>query len=102
MPVAYRTQAAENDLRDIAFQIGIESGRPLAADQIIDELFDCCDQIAQVSPQSSLGTLAEELGNGVRLFSYRRWVILFRYIDNGLLVLRIADGAQDYLSWSLA
>jgi hypothetical protein len=28
-------------------------------------------------------------------------VIIFRYIDEGVLVLRIADGRQDYLSWKL-
>ena len=40
MPTAYRTELADDDLRGIALQVGVESGRPLAADQIVDELLD--------------------------------------------------------------
>jgi plasmid stabilization system protein ParE len=99
MPVAYRTVSADNDLRDIAFQIGIESGRPLAAERIVDELIECCNQVALNSAGSRFGTSAPELGRGIRLLSHRRWVIIFRYIDDGVLILRFADGSQDYLSW---
>jgi plasmid stabilization system protein ParE len=82
----------------IAFDIGVRSGRPITADRIIDKITDCCEHIAELSPLSQLGTLAPELGTGVRLFSHRRWVVIFRYADDGILVLRIADGRQDYLS----
>lgn len=102
MPLAYRTTSAENDLRDIAYQIGVESGRPLTAEKMVDELLDYCDYLAELSPRSQLGTAAAELGPGVRLFTHRRWVLIFRYVSDGVLILRIADGAQDYLSWKLA
>jgi len=102
MPVAHRTEAAADDLRKIAVQIGIESGRPATADKIVDELIDCCDRLAELSTVSRLGTAAPELGHEIRLFSHRRWVIIFRYVDEGVLVLRIVDGSQDYLSWKLA
>jgi plasmid stabilization system protein ParE len=46
-------------------------------------------------------TSAPEIGERVRLFSYKRWVILFRYEPHGIDVLRLADGSQDYLSWKL-
>lgn len=49
-----------------------------------------------------MGTVAPELGTGIRLFSYRRWVIVFRYENHGIDVLRIVDGRQDYLSWKLS
>jgi plasmid stabilization system protein ParE len=65
-------------------------------------LADCCEQLAELSPNSQLGTAANELGKGVRLFHHRRWVIIFRYVDDGVQILRIVDGAQDYLSWKLA
>jgi plasmid stabilization system protein ParE len=78
MRIAHRTDSANRDLGDIAFQIGIESGRPLAAARLIDELVDCCDQLASLSPELQLGTVADELGADVRLFHHRRWVILFR------------------------
>ena len=98
---AFRTEAADGDLREIAYRIGVESGRPVTADKIIDELIDCCDRLADLSNISQLGTTASELGRGIRLFSYKRWVIVFRYIDAGVLILRIADGSQDYLTWKL-
>jgi len=101
MPVAYRTDAAENDLRNIAFQIGIESGRPATADKIVDELIDCCNHLAELSAISRLGTTAAELGRGIRLLSHRRWVIVFRYVADDVVVLRIIDGSQDYLTWKL-
>jgi plasmid stabilization system protein ParE len=99
MPAAYRTETADNDLRNIAYQVGVESGRPLTADRIVDELIDCCDQLAALSPVSQIGTAAPELGRGVRLLSHRRWVIIFRYVEDGVLILRIVDGSQDYLAW---
>ena len=100
MRVARRTDSANRDLVEIGFQIGVESGRPLAADRIVDELIDCCEQLAVLAPVSQLGTSAPELGEGVRLFHHRRWVIVFRYDPDGA-TLRIVDGAQDYLSWVL-
>jgi len=102
MPAAHRTDAANRDLVEIAVQIGVESGRPLTADRIVDELVDCCDHLAKLSTTSQLGTAATELGPGIRLFHHLRWVIVFRYVDDGVLVLRIVDGSQDYLSWKLA
>ncbi len=102
MAVAYRTQAANDDLLGIAYQIGVESGRPIVAERIIDELVDRCDQLAELANLSRFGTPAPEIGDGVRLLSHRRWVIIFRYLDDGVLILRIADGSQDYLSWRLS
>jgi len=99
MAVAYRTKSADDDVRKIAYQIGVVSGRPLTADRIVDELLDCCDRLAELSGVSQGGTPAPELGHGIRLFSHRRWVIIFRYINEGVLILRIADGSQDYLAW---
>jgi plasmid stabilization system protein ParE len=79
----------------------VESGRPQTAERVVDELIDCCNRLAELHPMAQLGTAAPELGLGVRLFSHQRWVILFRYVDDGLLVLRIADGSEDYLAWKL-
>lgn len=101
MPTAFRTPDADGDIRNIAYQIGVESGRPATADRIVDELIDCCDRLAELSSVSRLGTSLPQLGDGVRAYSHKRWVILFRYVDDGVVVLRIADGSQDYLKWKL-
>ena len=102
MATAYRTAAADNDLFNIAYHIGVESGRPATVDRIVDELIDCCDRLAETSSMSRTGTTAERIGPGIRLFHHRRWVIIFRYTDEAIIVLRFADGSQDYLSWRLA
>jgi plasmid stabilization system protein ParE len=102
MPVAFRSEAADNDLREIAYQIGVESMRPSVADRVIDELLDACDELARMADFARLGTAVPDLGPGIRLYSHRRWVVIFRYVDGGVLILRIADGSQDDLSWKLS
>jgi plasmid stabilization system protein ParE len=99
---ARRTEAAERDLQDIAFQIAFSHRRPSTADQIIDELIEQADRLGQLSKNAVLGTSAPEIGEGIRLFPYKRWVIMFRYEPHGVDILRIADGNQDYLSWKLS
>ena len=83
MLVARRTQAAEQDLQEIAFQIGIVSRRPSSADKIVDELIEQANNLALTSQIATMGTDAPEIGNGVRLFSHKRWVIVFRYEPHG-------------------
>jgi plasmid stabilization system protein ParE len=101
MPTANRTNAAELDLQDIAFHLAVRERRPAAADRIIDELIEQCDNLAQLSPSSILGTATPEIGERVRVLAYKRWVILFRYEPHGVDILRFAHGSQDYLSWRL-
>ena len=57
--------------------------------------------LADTGRNSQLGTDSAELGDGVRLFSFKRWVIVFRYTEHGIDVLRFADSSQDYLVWRL-
>ena len=95
MPEARRTEAAERDLQDIAFHIAGANGRPAAADRVIDELISQSERFAERSAIAVLGTAAPELGKGVRLLPYKRWVILFRYERHGVDILRFADGSQD-------
>jgi len=96
-----RSDAAELDLQEIAFQIAFTSRRPKLADVIIDELIAECEKLAELSATAKIGTHAPELGRDIRLFSYKRWVIIFRYEPHGIDVLRIADGSQEYLFWKL-
>jgi plasmid stabilization system protein ParE len=102
MPSARRSESAERDLQDIAFHVAFTERRPLTADRIIDELIAQAEKLAQLSTTTVLGTAAPEIGDGVRLFPYKRWVIMFRYAPHGIDVLRFADGSQDYLSWRLS
>lgn len=99
--IARRTESAEQDLRNIAFQIALADNRPLTADRIIDELIERVEMLARLSETSVMGTACPEVGHDVRLFPYKRWVIVFRYEPQGLVVLRFADASQNYLSWKL-
>ena len=102
MPTARRSDAAERDLQDIAFHIAFRERRPRTAERIIDELIAQAAKLAELSTTAVLGTAAPEIGAGVRLFRYKRWVLVFRYEPHGIDVLRFADGSQDYLSWRLS
>jgi plasmid stabilization system protein ParE len=101
MLTARRTETAERDLREIAFYVAFNDRRPETADRIIDELIIKADNLAQSSKSSQMGTSCPELGDGVRLFSHKRWVIVFRYEAHGIDVLRFADSSQHYLAWRL-
>jgi plasmid stabilization system protein ParE len=85
----------------LAYQIAIIDGRIMAAERLIDELIDQAENLARTSGIAEMGTAAPELGERVRLFTHRRWVINFRYAPHGVDVLRIVDGSQDYLTWKL-
>ncbi len=52
MSSARRTEAAERDLREIAFQVAFTDNRPLTADRIIDELIEQADTLARLSESS--------------------------------------------------
>ncbi len=96
MPRVFRTPAAEADLADIAYHIAVEDGRPLTADRNIDELIAKCETYAQ---NPLLGTAVPELGNDYcdyRIFAFKRWIVFYRPIDDGIDVMRIVDGSRDY------
>ena len=93
--------AAERDLQEIVHQIAVEEGRPTTAEKVARTIIERCDRLASYRHLATEGTAASPIGDGVRLLSHKRWVNLFRYVDDGVVILRIADGKQDYLSWWL-
>jgi plasmid stabilization system protein ParE len=102
MARARRTATAERDFENIAYQVTVVSGRPETAERILCELQTRCDEISARAGFSIERTAAPRIGEGVRLVAHKRWVILFRYDGNGIIVLRIADGSQDYMTWQLS
>jgi toxin ParE1/3/4 len=95
MARAIWTAAAKRELRSIAWFIVDRDQRRRTARKVTREIEEKCDQYAH-NPHT--GTSREEFGEGCRVFSHSRWVILFRPIDEGIEVLRIFDGSQDYES----
>lgn len=101
MAEARRTEAAEQDFENIGYQIAVRERRPEAARQILSNIKSKCDELAALAHVATIGTAAPEIGAGVRLITCLRWVILFRYEDDGVVILRIVDGSRDYMSWVL-
>lgn len=93
MPRVLRTPAAEADLVDIAYHVAVADGRPLTADRIIDEMLARCETYGH---NPLLGSAAPELGEDYRIFPVKRWVVIYRPIDDGIEVMRIVDGSRDY------
>lgn len=93
MPQALRTEAAQHDLDEIAWYIAVHECRPRVAYQIIDEVIAKCELLAG---NPTLGTAKPEFGKDYRVFTHKRWVIIFRPIENGIEVMRIVDGARQY------
>jgi plasmid stabilization system protein ParE len=99
MAGAIWTQEARKDLKGIALYIGRQEQRVSTAARIIRDIKAKCDEYAtHFRAGSVLGTHRPELGAQVRVISHKRRVIVFRPCKQGIEVLRVIDGAQDYPS----
>ena len=88
---------AELDLQDIYLWIARRDGRRTTARKIVREIREQCDEYAAAYAQGFvLGTARPDLGELSRVFTYKRWVIVFRPIDNGIEVQRVIDGSRDF------
>lgn len=97
MAKALWTPEARDDLKAVALYIGREDRRAATAAKIAREIKAKCDEYATVFATGSvIGTHRPELGENHRVFFHKRWVIIFRASDQGIEVLRLVDGAQDY------
>jgi toxin ParE1/3/4 len=85
---------AQDDLGHVWFQVSKEN--PRAAHQIVDSKLSKCDL---VSDFPEMGPTPPELGEGVRIFFCRPFVIAYRPFIGGIEVLAIVHGARDPRSW---
>ena len=95
MPRVIRTPAAARDLDQIFDYIAIQGGRPATAEKLIRDLADKCQLYAT---QPGMGTARPDLGEAFRVFSHKRYVVVYRPLADGIEVLRVVDGARDYPS----
>jgi len=87
------TPTAEKDLEEIAYYIAVEDGRPSVADRLIDAIVRKCEQY---SNQPVMGSLESDLGENLRSFSHKRYVVIYRPTDDGIEIMRVVDGSRDY------
>jgi plasmid stabilization system protein ParE len=63
----------------------------------VHELLEVCRFLADTfAAGSSIGTLRDDLAESARLFTHKRWVIVFRPSTNGIEILRVLDGSRDF------
>lgn len=97
MSKATWTSVAREDLKEIGRYIGRREHRPSVAAKILREITTKCDEYSVAFARGSvIGSDAAELGEGCRIFSYSRWVIVFEPIQSGIEVLRVFDGSRDF------
>jgi toxin ParE1/3/4 len=82
--------SAQQDLEDIGDYIHLEN--PDAARRLIAELRVKCRRLADVP---RMGVARPELGNAVRSFPFRRYIIFYSIIGNTLRIERILHGSRD-------
>ena len=94
MPHAFWSPEAARDIEEIAFYIAIDDGRPATADEVVRGIDELCKLIAS---QPEMGESRPEFGYDCRVFPYKkRWVALYRPVENGIQVLRVVDGSRDF------
>lgn len=97
MPCADWTRQAEADLEAIYVYIARRDRRLSVAKNVVHKIRDHCNRYANLTAAGhELGTARDDLGDGIRIFSHQRWVVIIRPNVNGIEVLRIFDGSRDY------
>jgi toxin ParE1/3/4 len=97
MSQASWSSTAESDVEDIYDWIARKDRRRSVAKKVVRELRDRCDALAAImSSGSQIGTASPQLGSDYRTFTHKRWVIVFRPLDDGIEVMRVLDGSRDF------
>jgi toxin ParE1/3/4 len=90
------TAQSRQDVDDIYDYIGRRDRRPATEDKVVRELLDECRFLADAQAAGSmLGMQRDDLAESARLFTHKRWVIVFRPIENGIEVMRVIDGSRN-------
>jgi toxin ParE1/3/4 len=82
---------ADIDLDDIRDYISLHN--PTAANEVLEQLFDALESLAN---QPEIGERREDLGNNLRAFVVRPYVIFYQPAADGVHVARIIHGARDF------
>ena len=93
MAVVVYARQARADLRSIAEYIGQESGSREIAKRFLDTVNRRCQAYA-AQPQSA--ELRPELGQGIRCFAVRSYIVFYQNRGDGINVLRVIHGSRDW------
>lgn len=87
------TRIAREELDNIAWQIGIHSGRPKVADKLVD---DISAKVEQYGRQPEMGSVHPDLPKVVRVFHHKRYAVIYEPTTDGIAVLRVIDATRDF------
>lgn len=88
------SRRAKVDLLQIWNYLAEKAGLEVA-DRTIRYLYDRCESLAD-SP--GFGELQPQLGEGIRSFSAKKYMIFFGRLPDGIKVLRVFHGSRDWES----
>ena len=86
-------QAAQDDLLAIARYIRGSSGNRNVASSFVSVLRKQCERIAMLP--GTIGRPRDELRPDLRSFSFKGYVILFRYADDMVVIVNIIERHRD-------
>jgi toxin ParE1/3/4 len=90
MAVARFSVSARADMWEIFTYIARD--KPVAASRWVDSIEEKCDFI---SATANFGERRPDFGADIRSHVVGRYVIFFRYIENGIEVVRVVAGDRD-------
>lgn len=92
MPHVARTPEAERSLDEIFDHIGRQNHSPEAAARLLRRIAAKCEVYAT---QPLSGEVRSDLGTDVRCFPVGDYVVLYRPLEDGILLLLVIHGARD-------
>jgi toxin ParE1/3/4 len=84
------TQTAQRDLAEIWAYVAAD--RPSAARKLVQAIVD---RFVLLSQHPLLGEVRDDLAPGVRIFTYRTYVIGYRPMADGIEIVRVVSGHRD-------
>ncbi len=87
-----RTQDVRDDLKQIGRYIAQQSQSRAVALRFLDKIKSACELYAT---QPEMGTHRPDLVDNIRLFSVDDYVVIYRPLKDGILVLLVTQGSRD-------
>jgi plasmid stabilization system protein ParE len=88
--------SARTDLKSIVLYIAVKEGQRVVARRIAHEMRERSRFYAE---NPTLGQLYPEIGESIRGFVHKRWLVLYRPEADGIAVLAVVDSARDFTSF---
>ncbi|MGO4440241.1 type II toxin-antitoxin system RelE/ParE family toxin [Rhizobium sp. RAF56] len=86
-------RAAKRDITEIMAFIAAETGSVSSGRRFAERLLSKCSNLSALP--GHMGRPRPELGEGIRSSAFQGYLIIYRYIDDILVVVRIFEGHRD-------